>query len=454
MLGFLILLGVMIAIWVMSLTVIDLGEISKNWPKYRCQPMIMPFASFFGHDTNENFQFCLKGIFTTELGSVFSPIFSILSGFLGALGNLMNMANNMRLQFSTFMGGINTLIQNFLDRFKQLAENIRQVAMRMKMLFGRLFATFYSIIYMSMATLTAMQNFGDTVIFRFLDLFCFAPETEIDVEGKGTIAVKDVVIGDILSKTGSRVTSVFQFMADGQPMVEFPGGIRVSSNHYVAFQGSYIRSDAHPDAKLVEDWNGGTARPLICFNTNNHKIPVGNYVFLDYDETEEADDSTMAWVDAKINGQKNITLRSYRYDYTTVFSPKQRILSAETLTPKEAYRVNLGECLNTGEVIGKVYKEVEECCILPTGECVTPGSLIWHTKTNTWCRAGDLYAIQTLKTPAIFMNFIVKGTASIEFASGRRMRDYVEIHSPDTEQFYAKEIQRLSDPLPSYVITE
>ena len=32
--------------------------IKKNWVKYRCDPRVMPFASYFGHDTMNNFVQC------------------------------------------------------------------------------------------------------------------------------------------------------------------------------------------------------------------------------------------------------------------------------------------------------------------------------------------------------------------------------------------------------------
>lgn len=443
MLGFLILLGVMFTLWVLLLGMADTSEISKNWPKYRCEPTVMPFASFFGHDTNENFDFCLKNIMNSNLKTVFSPIFTILGTFLGTIGNLMNMANSMRLEFATFMGGINTVLQNFMDRFNQLLTNVRVAAMRMRMLFGRLYATFFAVIYMATSGTMAMQNFGETLLFRFIDTFCFAPETQVLIEGKGSIAVQDVCIGDTFQKTGGKVTSLFKFMADGQPMVVLPGEIEVSTNHYVSYNGSYLKAVDHPQAKKTGFWTGGKERPLICFNTSDHKIPIGDFLFLDYDETEKGDQLTMAWADAKMNGKATPAFRTYNFDYTTVFDPKQRVRVLDDLSAKEAKNVDLGARLSTGEVIGIVYKEVQEICILPTGECVTPGSSVWDFKTNQWRRAGDMYVMRKLSQPALYMNFIVRNTAAVEFASGRMMRDYVEIHSPDAEQFYAKAIEAL-----------
>jgi hypothetical protein len=440
MLGFLILLFVMIGVWVILLGVADTSEVSKNWPKYRCNPSVMPFASFYGHDTTENFNFCLTGMLNSEMTGALSPVFKILATFLGTITTLVAVANSIRLEMATFMGGINTIFQNFTDRFVQVSSNIRTSAQRIKMLMGRIYGTFFAMIFMSMSAMTALTNFGDTFLFKFLDTFCFDPDTIVHVMGRGEIPVKDVRIGDVFLN-GSKVTATFSFLADGQPMVELSDGTKVSTNHYVRYQSKWIRADEHPDAKPIAVWNGGSERPLICFNTNDHQIPVGDYVFLDYDETSEADETTMTWVDGVLNARKRTT--SYGYEYSTLVSPSTR-LKTKSGSPILACAVSLGTELSMGKVIAVIKKKSNEYCELPTGDCVTPGLLIWDTKMGRWFRAGDRYRIMRDHLNRNYYSFIVSSTASFELESGQVVRDYFEVHSPDTEQFYAKAIHDAS----------
>ena len=42
--------------------IFDVRNVKKNWANERCSPMIMPFASIFGYDTKENFEFCMGKI--------------------------------------------------------------------------------------------------------------------------------------------------------------------------------------------------------------------------------------------------------------------------------------------------------------------------------------------------------------------------------------------------------
>lgn len=440
MIGFLILLFVMIGVWVLLLGVADTSEVSKNWPKYRCNPSVMPFASFYGHDTTENLNFCLTGMMNNEMSGALSPVFKILATFLGTITTLVAVANNMRLEMATFMGGINTIFQNFTDRFVQLSSKIRTSAQRIKMLMGRIYGTFFAMIFMSMSAIRATQNFGDTFLFKFLDTFCFDPDTPVNIMGKGFIPVKSVQTGDVFS-TGSKVTATFSFIADGQPMVRLPGDILVSTNHYVQYKDKWIRSDEHPRATQVEPWSGGSTRPLICFNTNDHRIPVGDFVFLDYDETSVADQETMNWVDSRLNAQINPRLRSF--DYSTLFAPSTEV-KLKSGGRILATSVKLSTELSMGKVIAIVKKKSKQYCETPSGDLVSPGLLLWDSHTNQWFRAGDRYRIMFDPVDRDYFNFIVSPTASVELSSGLVVRDYFEVHSPETEQFYAKAIEHAS----------
>jgi hypothetical protein len=445
MLGFIILLFILTSIWVGMISAADIQEIKNNWPKYRCRPNVMPFAAMYGHNTGENFNFCLMNMFSSEMGQALGPVFQILATIVTTLATLVEVANSVRVQFATMMGGINTLFQNFADRFKQLLAAVKMSALRIKLIMGRLYGAFFAMIYMSIAGMTAVQNFTETVLFDFLDTFCFDPDTKVQIQGRGSIPVKDVKIGDVFERTGSVVSATFQFEADGQPMVKLPGGIVVSTNHYIYSLGKWIQSGEHPEAIAVGPWTGGKERPLICLNTSDHRIPIGHYIFRDYDETEEADKETMEWIETKVNGKS--PNKKHLFSYSTSVARETEIRMKDGST-KPIHSIELGDKVSTGKVIGIVKKETDEYCSLPSGEVVAPGLLYWQTKE--WIRAGDVLSRKSLSSPQIFYNLIVLNSATIETTSGTFFRDYVEVHSPEAEQFYAKKIETL----PSWVLAE
>ena len=175
MLLFLIILSILFTGFVLLLGSSSTKEIADDWPKYRCAPTVMPFAGFYGHDTAENFQFCLKNIFQGQADSMLGPFTGILGTFIGTLSTLIQSANSMRMQMATLVGGVTNITKDFQDRITQIMFRIQITTSRMKMLISRMFATFYSIIFMGMSGITAVSNFGDTFLFGFLDTFCFPP---------------------------------------------------------------------------------------------------------------------------------------------------------------------------------------------------------------------------------------------------------------------------------------
>ena len=449
MLGFIILLFLFMGTWVGMLSLADVEEVKKNWPKYRCRPNVMPFASLYGHDTGENFNFCLMNMFGTEMGAALGPVFVILGSIVSALVTLIQVANSIRVQFATMMGGINTLFQNFADRFKQLLAAVQMTAYRMKLIMGRLYGAFFAMIYMSIAGMTSMQNFTESILFDFLDTFCFDPDTPVSIRDKGQIPIKDVKINDVFEQTGSKVTATFAFQADGQSMVKLPGDILVSTNHYIYYLGKWIQAADHPQAVSADVWKGGKSRPLICLNTSDHKIPIGHFVFLDYDETEEGDKETMLWIDSSLNGKSTPYKRTY--DYTSCVY-RDTLIRMRDGSTKPIEQICLGDQLTTGKVVGIVKKQIQDFCELPHHEFVTPGLTYWQK--NQWVRAGDMVSIQQLSYPQTWYNLVVLGGACFETKKGTFLRDYVEVHSPDAEQFYTTKIKHLGESsiemLPAY----
>ena len=298
---FVIGIAVIIAIIVITIgyQIVNYNKIKNNWQKYRCDISVLPFASFYGQSADDNFNYCMKNMMASRVGSFLGPLAPIITSIVSGMIVIMNSINSIRLQFATLFTGIGMFFNEFSQRFNLVMNQIKVTGVRMQYLFNRLFSTFISIIFMGASGITAGMNFGDTALFGFLDLFCFDPATLIDISGRGTIPVTDVMLGDVCSD-GSVITSLYRFYSRGQPMVRFAAGaaagagadagnqITVSTNHYMKnAEDRWIRCEDHEDAVPAGTWD--TAKPLICFDTNTHRIPIGGYVFSDYDETNASD---------------------------------------------------------------------------------------------------------------------------------------------------------------------
>jgi hypothetical protein len=412
----------------------DIGNIKKNWDKERCNPMIMPFASLFGHNTKENFDFCMGKTFNNHSMPFLGSTGAMLSQFTTLLTSIFDSISSLRTTVATLGGGINVVFQEFTDRLTNFFFRLRISAIHIKSLIGRMYAVLFSVMYMGMSGITGMSSFTNTFLFSFLNVFCFPKDTLIDVKGKGLMRIKDIQIGDILLPTNSRVTGTFCLFSKGQPMVKL-GKVTVSTNHYVMYIGKPIMAGEHPYAIKIPAWDSD--EPLYCLNTSNNRIPVDNFVFLDYDETSEGDKDTMNFIEGRLNS--TTVNKDYKFkEYCTAIG--ENTVVKTTKGNKSAIDVKIGDKLVTGsEVVGLIRREVNEVCYLNNGTIITPATLYWNPELNKWERFGEKFDIIQMRVQLI--SFIVLPNSQIELEDGLRIRDYMELCSPDSEIHYSKHLE-------------
>ena len=423
--------------------------VGTNWPENRCQPQYMLLAGLFGHDVNENFQFCLNQIIQDKTKGATGPFASGMMGFTGILSNLMDSANSFRVTLATLVGGILKIISEFQARFTALASRIKITAVRMKVMMNRVYGMMFSIIYMGLSAVTGVLNFGDSFVFKFVDTFCFPPETPIAIENGVVKPISEIKLGDFL-EGGHRVTSVYQFAADGQEMVRL-GSVEVSSNHFVQFNERWIAAKDHPDAYKITDWSGGTTRPLICLSTDDHIIDLQGFRFADYDETEEGNSKTQIWIDASLNGgRRDGTSRpgtprpgtpypETSYDIGVSSTTKIKTLNGL----QEIGKVELGTYITkTDRVVGIQRSLITDVSKLPSGQIIGSGTLVWIPQTNKWIRAGNLYGMNLsyLSYQTETVSLFVSPGANYELEDGTIVRDAMEVYSPETKKAYAEKM--------------
>ena len=411
----------------------DFSHIKENWAQYRCKPQMMPFAGLFGYSVNENFEFCIQQIIQDSTKGVTAPFATGMFGFTNILSTLMDSANSFRVMLATLVGGIIKIISEFKARMTALMGRIKITAGRMKAMMYRIYGTMFAVIYMGISAQTGIANFGDSFIFKFIDTFCFKPEQPIVLESDEIIPISSVKVNDIL-QGGHRVETIYKFAADGQTMVKL-GNIEVSSNHFVRLNDSWIMAKDHPDANPIEPWSGGEERPLICLTTHDHILPVGDYIFADYDETEEANAVTQGWVDTALNGRRKSTPHP-DVSYEIGCPSTTMVKTLEGFKP--LYEIKLGEKITERDiVVGIQVSKINEFSRLSSTQHIARGALIWNYKKGEWSRAYSMLP-DTVSGPIEVIALFVYPGAKYEIEGGFIIRDAMEVYSPDTKKFYAE----------------
>jgi hypothetical protein len=127
-------------------------------------------------------------------------------------------------------------------------------------------------------------NRGIKKLFRRRRRRCFSPETLVKLQNGNEVAMKDLKLGDVLIN-GSIVNGVMNILNETNPYYkihssELDRDIFVTGSHYIKDGNVY---------KAVKNFSGAEVttkidREVSCLITSDHKIPVGEFVFWDWED--------------------------------------------------------------------------------------------------------------------------------------------------------------------------
>ena len=287
-------------------------EIKRDWVQYRCNPLYMPFAGQMREDVSasENFQYCTSLFAKATLDIAMDPLYSLFALMTGIFEPVLESLQSML----HYIASLGTFITSFVDdTFKKLETSFSVLALlmgRIRTLVSRITSSaFYGItimqtmvsfviavvsfLYELLRTLIIMIFALGIILVLFfpallaffiplgalfgLSFNCFHPDTIVSTQ-RGEIPISDVMFGDRIQ--GSKVTTVFFFKSEDVPLFVYDGVI-VSGEHLVRHKGQwmYVKDTG------CKPYTGETPPYIVCLNTSNNRIPIGDSLFADYEET-------------------------------------------------------------------------------------------------------------------------------------------------------------------------
>ena len=292
---YLLLYFIIFAVLVMYV-VFELNKeiIKNNWEMYRCNPLIMPFASYFDKDTSQNATECMsqkaKSSMTESTGT-YNGILSNVTKNLGGISEGFNMVRNMLSPMRNF---ISDAVQMVFKRLESLFTMIYYAFIKIMVAMKRSVANLHMVLYTLEAAQMSVRSLWDGpiggavrtwggVIEWFGDLFCFAGDTMVVLPDR-VMAIRDIsvrdVCGDVYGKyTGLRRGGLYDY-----------GGVVVSGSHMVYDEDAerWMRVMYSPKAVPL---NHRDDEYQYCLFTKSHNLRVqGNYrnvLFSDFEECDE-----------------------------------------------------------------------------------------------------------------------------------------------------------------------
>ena len=264
-----------------------ISNVNKNWKEYRCNPLVMPFAGFFGHNAAKNFGECIQNQQKASMKLFLGPIEYALSlagnlggDLVGSLNKVRGFFNYLRNMIAKTVKMIFNMVLSMMISFTRIIITLKDTAMK---IIGAMAVTIFMIDGTSKTGLSAW-NGPPGKIMRSL---CFHPKTPIMMKDGTKKYIKDINIGDRLCND-SHVLGTLKIKGNKQnPFYKIYSkklgrNILVTEEHKIqdTYTGRFIRVSEFAGAKRTTQFND----EMSCLITDDHLIPIGEHIFWDWED--------------------------------------------------------------------------------------------------------------------------------------------------------------------------
>jgi hypothetical protein len=249
--------------------------------------MIMPFASYFGHDPLSNFTYCLQGTQRNYSNHLMQPL-DYSNQLAHATGKHLTKSvqgsRTFMSQFRSFFAGIaDDIFGVFLNALIQ----IDYIFIKLRDMGAKIIGIVTTLLFLIDGAVKTGESVNAGPIGGTLRFLCFHPDTCIGLADGTQSPMSDVQIGSTL-KNGSKVIGTvclsnhnkeaFYKIAEGENNKD----ILVTGSHLIQDTKtkrfvSVARSPLAKKTSIIE-------KTFSCLITDNHLIPIGKHTFWDYDD--------------------------------------------------------------------------------------------------------------------------------------------------------------------------
>ena len=283
---------VFILLYVFNILSIGTKNIQNEWPKYRCNPLVMPFAGYFGHDVGKTFTYCIQNTQSAYMGHLLKPVHYNLN-VMGNVGNEITSAiHDARAFFSNLRGFIGSIISNVFGVFMNMLIEFQRITIKLKDMLAKIIGIMATQLYLISGNMMLFQSMNNGVPGQLVRGLCFHPNTLIEVENGELSKMKDVEIGTTL-KSGGVVCATMKiknFDEDGNLLETFYRIENGAMGEPIFVTGSHLVFDQKKrEFVFVKDYEHATpcdeeSKWFTCFITSDHLIPIGKHLFHDWED--------------------------------------------------------------------------------------------------------------------------------------------------------------------------
>ena len=289
-----------ILLYLFNILVVGIQRIKANWPVYRCQPLVMPFAAVFGHDSSKNFAYCIGNMQKNFMGPLLQPL-KFNMGLLGDItGGLSSGLDINRDFLGKLRVNISGTLMNIFSVVFNIGIEIQRTVINLKDMIGKLVGIMTTTLYILNGSIMTMESAWNGPPGGLVKAMCFHPETKLKLKNGDICSMKDIPLNSVLHN-GTRVCAVMQIsnLDENGAIVEkmyrvkrYGGDARQGQDDDdILVSGSHLIYD--PNTKQFmhvkdlpsSELNEINCKVLSCLITSNHTIPIGNWIFHDWEDS-------------------------------------------------------------------------------------------------------------------------------------------------------------------------
>jgi hypothetical protein len=279
---------IFIGIYSFNIFTVGIENIKKNWPQYRCNPTVMPFASWFGQDPAKNFTYCIQNMQTSYMGHLLKPTNHMFGLITKSISGLMNSLQSFREKISSLVSNITNVIKSIMGVFINILIQFQYILIKIKDTIGKLLGISATLIYMIDGTYKTGKSIWDGPVGGTMRFICFHPDTPMKLIDGSFKKMCELEIGDILENNRKVEATMKMSSNEENPYYSIYSKV-LNQNLYVT--GHHLIRDPNTNQMIyVKDYDKSILCDNIktefvnCIVTDDHLVNIGEYTFWDWED--------------------------------------------------------------------------------------------------------------------------------------------------------------------------
>ena len=265
-------------------------QIKHNWPKHRCNPMVMPFAGMLGPDgttASQNHSSCVQTQQKSAMGSLMAPI-HYSSSLVNSIGSDVTSGLDMvRKVFAYVRNMVEQVVKKIIGIFMNIITEVLKLIIKLKDLGSKIMGVMAVLLFMLDGMVKTGTGIWAGPVGETIRFLCFHPSTRVQLKNFEVKRMSEIKVGDIL-ENGSIVLGTMQLAGCKEnPYYKIYSkqmycDIFVTGSHMVQDKrtGKFIPVEELLEAERTKEYTS----EMCCLITDDHLIPVGEYMFWDWED--------------------------------------------------------------------------------------------------------------------------------------------------------------------------